>query len=234
MPARISGVYIIKNIITNKIYVGSSYNYSKRISQHKLELNKNKHHNAYLQRAWNKYGKNAFIFDYIEKCDEELLIEREQYWMDFYKSYLSEHGYNINPTAGSCLGCKRSDETKKRISSSKKGHIVSDETKHKISKTMKIKQNGVSNSFFGKHHTDVTKKKISESNKGKQCGENNPMKNSINVEKMKEAMMSVSYKWSGDNNPAKRPDVRNKIRIAAIGRKRVMNDDGTWHWSRGD
>ena len=219
-------VYITTNLVNGKQYVGSHG--SNVLNDRYLGSG------ILLYHAIKKYGKDNFEKTVLEThTDLKKARFREEFFISKYNT-ITPNGYNINPTAGSCLGCKRSDETKKRISSSKKGHIVSDETKHKISKTMKIKQNGVSNSFFGKHHTDVTKKKISESNKGKQCGENNPMKNSINVEKMKEAMMSVSYKWSGDNNPAKRPDVRNKIRIAAIGRKRVMNDDGTWHWSRGD
>ena len=38
-----SGVYIITNIINNKIYIGSTINFSKRWKKHKQHLNNNKH-----------------------------------------------------------------------------------------------------------------------------------------------------------------------------------------------
>ena len=91
-----TGVYQIKNVVNNKIYIGSSNNLMRRIQGHKCILRKNKHHNCYLQRAWNKYGENNFKFEIVECCELEKITEREQYWIDFYKSYKRNIGYNID------------------------------------------------------------------------------------------------------------------------------------------
>ena len=67
---KISGIYKIINKINGKYYVGSSVNIkdypNNRWSRHIADLNANRHHNDYLQRAWNKYGQDAFEFIIIE------------------------------------------------------------------------------------------------------------------------------------------------------------------------
>ena len=59
----VSGVYKITNKITNDFYIGSSKDIYKRWNRHKNELNKKKHINIILQRAWNKYGSDNFLFE---------------------------------------------------------------------------------------------------------------------------------------------------------------------------
>lgn len=86
----ISGIYEIKNIITNKIYIGSSKDINKRWKIHIYLLEKNKHNNIHLQRSWNKYNKENFIFEIIEECNCNLLLEKEQYYLDNMKNL-----YNI-------------------------------------------------------------------------------------------------------------------------------------------
>lgn len=76
------GIYRIKNSINNKIYIGSTKNIEARWAKHKALLRHNKHQNAHLQNAWNKYGENAFIFEVIEECKIEDLINREQFFID--------------------------------------------------------------------------------------------------------------------------------------------------------
>lgn len=93
------GIYKIENIIDGKIYIGSSKNIELRWHQHKYCLYKNKHHSILLQRAWNKYGKENFEFSVVEECSEEDLLIREQYYLDLYKSYDRNIGYNISITA---------------------------------------------------------------------------------------------------------------------------------------
>ena len=57
-----TGIYKITNLTTNKVYIGqTSINLIGRWKSHIIALNKKKHKNILLQRAWNKYGPEAFI-----------------------------------------------------------------------------------------------------------------------------------------------------------------------------
>lgn len=101
-----SGIYLITNIITNKIYVGSSLNIEQRWNDHRKLLRKNKHRNRHLQNAWNKDGECSFVFEIIEHCTKDVLTEREQYWIDHTKCIDDAIGYNINPSADTSRGRK--------------------------------------------------------------------------------------------------------------------------------
>lgn len=109
-------IYKITNIITNKIYIGSASYYDKRIGTHIHRLRKNDHDNMYLQNAYNKYGESSFEFEIIEHCEKDNLLEKEQYWLDYYKSYDRENGYNLVKIAGSNRGYKMTEESRKRVS----------------------------------------------------------------------------------------------------------------------
>ncbi len=109
----VCGIYKIKNIINNKIYIGQSCSIKNRWNIHINNLLNNKHINYHLQQSWNKYGKDCFEFSIIEECKEERLNEREIYWIDHYKSYDSNFGYNM--TYGG-EGGKPTEETRKKIS----------------------------------------------------------------------------------------------------------------------
>jgi group I intron endonuclease len=75
----ITGIYKIVNIKNGKMYIGSSKNIKRRWSVHKSALKNNNHHSVYLQRAWNKYGKENFVYEVIKELpgvsDIELLNE---------------------------------------------------------------------------------------------------------------------------------------------------------------
>lgn len=114
-----SGIYYIENQINNKKYIGQSNNIKDRWRRHISELNKNKHHNDYLQKSWNKYGENNFVFEIIEYCSIENLDDREQYWINFYNTMDRDFGYNLK-TGGQNGGSVMSDETKEKMSISVK------------------------------------------------------------------------------------------------------------------
>lgn len=80
-----SGIYKIHNVENNNFYIGSSKHINKRWSEHKYNLNRNDHINIILQRSWNKYGKDCFVFEIIEECEIEFLLEREQFYLDTLK-----------------------------------------------------------------------------------------------------------------------------------------------------
>jgi group I intron endonuclease len=160
MTNSISGIYQIRNKINGHCYIGSAMNIRKRWREHARALNNNVHHSQYLQRAWLRYGADAFEFSILKTCFVFALIWEEQKWIDKLKPE-----YNVAPKAGSNLGFKFSAEQRTRLSeahknptpeirqamadrgkgskwtaeqrvkfiASNKGHAVSEETRKKIS-----------------------------------------------------------------------------------------------------
>ena len=105
-----SGVYIFRNTINGKCYIGSTVmTLKKRMEHHLWHLRENKHKNHHFQSAWNKYGEDAFEYDILEVCEKENCLIREQYYLDtvlFAQEFIEgisnkfrDLGYNINPLA---------------------------------------------------------------------------------------------------------------------------------------
>lgn len=97
------GIYKIVNKKNNKVYIGQSVNIKQRWALHKSELRNKYHENIYLQNAWNKYGEDSFDFSVIEECDnnKDILNNRETFWINYYKAFNRENGYNILIQGGS-------------------------------------------------------------------------------------------------------------------------------------
>ena len=110
-----SGIYQIINKVNGKSYIGSSVRLNKRWKRHLTDLKCNVHHSLALQRAFHKYGYNNFEFIILENCEEDKLLEREQYYLDSLKPE-----YNICRIAGNCLGITHSEETKQKQKESNK------------------------------------------------------------------------------------------------------------------
>lgn len=166
----ISGVYSIKNNITNLEYIGSSKNIEKRWKEHLWMLESRKHHSKKLQNAWNKHGKDNFTFSIIEECELELLLETEQFWIDKKQAYKRKFGYNICEKANSVIGKKHSEETIKKIRRAKLGDLNPNwngKSCYSETREKKRQQNlGEKNPFYGKKHSEKTREKISFSHKG--------------------------------------------------------------------
>ena len=108
-----SGIYSITSKINGKRYVGSAIRICKRWKEHLNDLRLNKHHAEYLQRHYNKYGKEDLIFTVLEIINRDnltleesrqLLLKREQTYLDNW----SECEFNGSKIAGSTLGYKNS------------------------------------------------------------------------------------------------------------------------------
>lgn len=110
----ICGIYAIKNTVNGKMYIGSSKSVHYRWKQqHYHNLSKGNHSNSHLQHAWNKYSESAFVFQVIEECEESSLIDREEHWIEHYKSWNREHGYNLARFAEGRM--VMSEETRQKI-----------------------------------------------------------------------------------------------------------------------
>lgn len=100
---------------SDKRYVGSAKNVNNRMRAHAHLLRKGTHHSRAFQNAANKYGIHNIRIEILESgLPAEILIEREQVWIDKFMGQL----YNRSPTAASRLGAKMSPEARAKISAS--------------------------------------------------------------------------------------------------------------------
>lgn len=131
------GIYGIRNIINNKIYVGKTgMNFGDRWDNHKALLRNNNHDNKHLQNAWNKYGEENFEFIVLEDCSIDVLNDREIYWIKYYKEQCLSYNIHDGGDGGYNLGKHLSEETKRKIGEKNRenmlGRILSEETKEKM------------------------------------------------------------------------------------------------------
>lgn len=91
------GIYKIENLINGKVYIGQSICITHRWRAHRKDAYnpKNRCYERPLYRAIRKYGLDNFSFTVIEYCSEDILNEREVYWIKYYNSF--EDGYNLTP-----------------------------------------------------------------------------------------------------------------------------------------
>ena len=131
---RIPGVYCIYNKINCKRYIGSTLDLPDRKLHHFSLLKHDRHPNPHLQGSFNKYGIKAFEFAVLVYCAEPELQKLEKYYIDRFATVDRNKGYNIKPDP---YRCKHAEETKRKISMSLKGHVVSDKTRQKQSEAKK-------------------------------------------------------------------------------------------------
>lgn len=111
-----SGVYRIINLKNNKSYIGSSGNIYRRKQEHFRELGRNKHHNEHLQKAYNKYGKEYFIFEILERNipNKDLCTKEREYIIKF-DTINRNKGYNLDLPTSENYTKNRSEETKEKL-----------------------------------------------------------------------------------------------------------------------
>lgn len=137
--AKIIGVYTISG--AGRVYVGSSCDVKRRWYHHRRSLRRGDHHSILLQRAWSKYGEDAFQWKIVRECstpDEALRVEDEL--IASMRAADPLHGFNISPSATSCAGIKRAPMSAERR-----------EFQRSI--------------WLGRRHSDATKALMSESSK---------------------------------------------------------------------
>jgi len=179
-----------------KVLVGSSKQIGLRWTQHCYRARKNKHENPYFQYAFNKYGESSFELRMLEECPENMLINREDAWMEYLQSCNPLFGYNLQNARRTYIsertrkklsishfGIRPSKATRRKMSKSGEGRIVTKRTREKLRKfnlgkhhteetirKMIKAQEGVKNHNFGKHwkrpHAEETKRKIGKAQEG--------------------------------------------------------------------
>jgi group I intron endonuclease len=129
-----SGIYQIRALHNNEVYIGSSSNLGQREKDHFRFLKYGTHDNPKLQAAYNKYGPENFVFEVLLECSPENCLAEEQRHFDNIKPH-----YNIVLVAGmppSRKGKKVvfTDQHKEkcRISAQKRGARQRQETKETL------------------------------------------------------------------------------------------------------
>jgi group I intron endonuclease len=193
-----TGIYQIVNEVDNKRYVGSSSNITYRFYRHRYQFRSHTHANGHLQAAWNKHGQESFRFTVIEECPEEVLLNRESAWIEYYRSWDREFGYNLtrNPTK-----VVHGEETRKKIANSLRGRTASDEAKKHTSEGLIA--------FYKSPKGLATKQRIAETSRGR-------TKSAEVRKKIREAQLGKYIS----------AETRKRISTAAAGRPVIMTEDG--------
>lgn len=134
-----------------KFYIGSTICFYSRFNSHINSLKRKKHKNPKLQSHFNKYGIEDLDFSIIEEVEnKDILIEREQYWLDKLKPI-----FNVCKTADRPPEFVRDIAYRAKMSAAKKGKPHRSECSAEKSKRQKGRKP------FNIFHTEATKLKIS-------------------------------------------------------------------------
>lgn len=144
------GIYKITSP-SGKIYIGQTTNYSKRHNAYKNHKCKGQ---PKLFASIEKYGFINHTIEIVKECQVEDLNYYERYYQEYYESVLN--GLNLRYTATTDKSGFMSEESKKRMSDSGKGKVMSEEWRKNLGLV-----------WLGRNHTEETKKKMSDANKGK-------------------------------------------------------------------
>lgn len=216
-------IYAIKNKLNHKMYIGMTNNYKKRTEHHLYELRHNKHHSKKLQRAYNKYGEDNFEFCVLLEVNKmEGLELKEKEFIKKYDTY--KNGYNCSEGGEKLPNYVIPETTRQAVIERNKrtkpmlGKHLSKETKEKISKANKGKNNGM----YGKKLTLEQKRKISLKSKESWKNNYNERYTKIaNMNKSEKRRKEVSIQMSGENNFKSKLKEKDVIEI----RKRYNNGE---------
>jgi hypothetical protein len=96
---KIQGVYAIAQMTTGRLYVGSSNDIVRRLSEHTAMLRAQRHHANKLQEAWLAVAGDGFRYLLIERVrgSIEAVRDREQHWITELRAF--PQGFNSKSTA---------------------------------------------------------------------------------------------------------------------------------------
>jgi group I intron endonuclease len=172
---RMSLCKVYKHTLNGKVYIGQTWQSIKG----RVRCNGHGYNEcSYFHNAIKKYGWQNVETEILALCAEQKEADfLEQFYISEYESWKRECGYNLK--LGGSHG-KHSEESKKKMSDSKKGKVHSEETKKKMSDSKK----GTPSLRKGAVLSEETKKKMSDSKKGKPS----PHKGAVHSEETKKKM----------------------------------------------
>lgn len=156
----IGWIYQIRNIITGQRYIGSTTNLDQRKDRHFTDLHNNKHHNIYLQRSYNKYGQDAFVFEIVVELTVDDVAGIRLVEQQHLTSNTGLYNIGKQATGGDTL----SNHPHKKEIQKRKGESIR-QTRLAMSeqeRSEKYGRHGEHNGMFGKTHTDEVKTKLSQ------------------------------------------------------------------------
>jgi len=96
------GVFLIRNVVADKVFVASGLNLPGIINRHRFQLIAGVHPNKTLQADWSQLGSQNFAFEILEEFtppDDDTLDEAkelafmEELWLEKLQPY-DARGYN--------------------------------------------------------------------------------------------------------------------------------------------
>jgi group I intron endonuclease len=120
--SNIPAVYIFKNIINGKFYIGETINLKKRMEEYLYPSRKKV--DRIIHHAIRKYGIDNFSFEfyYFQNFKKKDLLDMEEAMILRFNS-LKPNGYNLCVKGTDCTGFKHSVETRAKMSKSKSKEI---------------------------------------------------------------------------------------------------------------
>jgi len=220
-----TGIYKILNKLTNECYIGQAINIELRLGKHLSSLRNNNHiyytskNKTILQNTWNKYSEENFKFEIIEECSEEMLNEREIYWINYYNCNRNKSGkgYNLNDGGYGNRGYRYIEQDKIKVSNANKGRIHLNNGE--IGKLIKPEEFdyyisiGFSKGMLQKHLDNINKNKKQSEETIKKRSE--AMKGKIGWSKVKKLSEEHKYKiGQSSKGRVKSNETKEKIKIA--------------------
>jgi group I intron endonuclease len=101
-----AGVYVIRNVVTEQVYVGASIRLGYRWREHQWGGGRSTY---MVQKSWIECGEDCMRFEVLEHVEDvSHLKEREQYWIDELDARCPKHGLNKrNPIPRPWKPCSR-------------------------------------------------------------------------------------------------------------------------------
>jgi group I intron endonuclease len=185
-------IYKIENTVNGKVYIGQTGNWKLREIQHRSDLKRGRHGNCHLQRAFNKYGKQAFTFTVlVDNLPEKYLDDMERGFIATFRTMNPEYGYNKE--SGGCANKKASEETKEKLRQA--SLKMSEETRRKMSEAkLAYFANGGIHPKQGTKQSPESIEKIRQKKLGKPSPKKGIKCSPETIERIKEALLISNAK----------------------------------------